>query len=134
MLETGARIIIAMLAIGSLTGCGNVCSSDLIGTYGVKTSPYEARLYKKDCGATTRFSYELVLKNRDNDKEALVLRFDDNGSSSWPESERTLVDLQLIRPDKLNIGLLRPVRVFKHEDRALGLRVTYDYPAGTKVM
>ena len=111
-----------------------MCSSDLIGAYGGKASPFEAKFYRKDCGATARFSYELFLKKKDNSNETLVLRFDDNGNRSWPDNEKTLIHMRLVKPNQLHVRLLQAVRIFRQEDAALGLKVIYDYPSGTIIM
>jgi hypothetical protein len=133
------RIIVIKLSVAAIVafpiaGCGSVCSSDSIGVYRTAGSPYIAQLKGKNCGATTRYVYELFL-SRTGEKDAdLVLRFDDNGNQDWPEDERNLVRLQLTKPNTLKVNVTEPVRVFKHEKEVIGLEVKYDFRPNTKVM
>lgn len=125
--------VAAVLAI-SISGCGGVCSSDPIGVFRAPGSSYVAQLNRKNCGVTTRYAYELFLSRSGENDADLALRFDDNGNQSWPEDERRLVRLQLVKPNILRVHVTEPVRVFKQEKQVMGLAINYDYRPGTKIM
>lgn len=128
------KLAVAAIMALPIAGCGSVCSSDSIGVYRAKGSPYVAQLNRKNCGATTRYVYELFLSKIGEKDADLALRFDDNGNQDWPEDERKLVRLQLVKPNALKVNVTEPVRVFKHEKEVMGLEVKYDFRPNTKVM
>ena len=128
------KLAFAAIVAFPIAGCGSVCSSDSIGAYRAKGSPYVAQLNRKNCGATTRYVYELFLSKVGEKDSDLALRFDDNGNQDWPEDERKLVRLQLMKPNTLKVNVTEPVRVFKHKKEVMGLEVKYDFRPNTKVM
>ena len=128
------KLAVAAIMAFPVAGCESVCSSDLIGIYKAENSPYVAQLNRKNCGATTRYVYELFLSKIGEKDADLALRFDDNGNQDWPEDERKLVRLQLMKPNSLKVSVTEPVRVFRHEKEVIGLDVKYDFRPNTKVM
>lgn len=135
MLRTIAiEICLAAVLVFWTTGCSDICSSERISTLKINASKYLLYFNRKNCGATTRYVYELFIASSANNDTELILRFDDGGSENWPTDENKLARITVLAPGDLEVKVAVPVRVFKERKSALGLQVHYDYRPGTKIM
>ena len=129
-MRPGSKTFIACLLFVALSGCDDVCSSEVLGT-SRGPNGVVARLEKKDCGATVAYVYEVRTIDRDGANN-IVLRFDDGHNTNWPSDDAKLMDVRW-RGSALQLNVHVPVRVFKHLSAANGLTIMYGFAPGTEI-
>lgn len=48
-----------------LMGCSDLCENEVISTSKPINNKYTAYMFRRDCGMTTAYSYQLTIKNKD---------------------------------------------------------------------
>jgi hypothetical protein len=129
-----APISIGMLAIFTLVSCRDACSSDLLFDRKSPDGAREAGFYKKNCGATTGYIYEVRVSRGGEPSSSgeTVLRFDDNHAVRWPDDDREVLALSWNSGGTLSVVLRQPVRVFEEERSSGGVTVSFQFVPGTR--
>jgi hypothetical protein len=108
-------LAVSFLSITAVSGCSEQCSSELVKTSRSPTGLIEAGFFKKNCGATTGFVYELRVGDASDDPSSrkLVLRFDDQHQIDWPADDKNVLNLSWPSDNALDVTIAKPVRIFK---------------------
>ena len=119
--------------IGMLSGCGGDCSSELLSSQTSQDHRTEAAFFKKNCGATSGYVYELRVGQSTVEplSRGLALRFDNDHQTDWPIDDRGLINLKWDDKSKLEVSLTQRVRVFKEEASIGGTTIVYHFKPAT---
>ena len=119
--------------IATLSGCGDQCSSELVETSQSPSGLVEAGFFKKNCGATTGFVYELKVGNSSDSPSSrkLVLRFDDDHQIDWPADDKKVISLMWLSNDALDVTIAKPVRIFKKNASSGSAAIRYRLRPGS---
>jgi hypothetical protein len=126
-----AASFMCVVIILGISGCEQQCSSELIQSSRSGDGKAVIRLEKKNCGATTDFVYELKSVEQGSGNGILIFRFDSGQIADWPDDDRKILDLKWLSDSQLEVKLHEPVRIFYESRTISGVRVQYQYHAGT---
>lgn len=119
--------------IATLVGCGDPCSAELVKASQSPGGLIEAGFFKKNCGATTGFVYELKVGSSSDSPSSrkLVLRFDDDHQINWPSDDRKVIGLIWLSNNMLEVTFAKPVRVFKKNASSGSVAIRYRLRPGS---
>lgn len=116
-----------------LSGCGDLCLSKLVETSQSPNGLAEAGFFKKNCGATIGFVYELKVGNSgvNPSSRKLILRFDDDHQLDWPADDKKVLSLIWLSNNTLVVTIAKPVRIFKKNTSSGSTTIRYRLKPGS---
>ena len=118
-------LFLALLA-SVLAGCSAACGNEIIEVKHAPDGADRAILFQRNCGATTGPNLQVSILGPDEELEGpgnLFVADDDHGAAVGPDP---IVQL-FWQPDGRLVVLHHPrARIFKQEDGANGVRVSYE--------
>ena len=114
-----AVIVLAVIAISGLAGCGDVCDNEPSSSIVSPSGNLKVVVFNRGCGATTGFNTQLsiVQANEALPKEA---------GNTFIADGTVPLKIQWQSDAKLLISGVQGQKVFKQEARVRGITVTYE--------
>tara|TARA_R110001606_G_scaffold334961_1_gene482946 strand:- start:12 stop:407 length:396 start_codon:yes stop_codon:yes gene_type:complete len=103
--------------IGSMFSSDNMCDNTIIAT---KFSPNQNNkivLFERSCGATTGFSTQVSILEKENDLE--------NENSAILITEKDSLNIKWINDDEVSIEIKKNSEVFKKQNHFNGIKINY---------
>lgn len=121
----------SLLLASVLSGCADNCEVEKISVKFNQSHSMGVALYKKNCGATTDYVYELKTVNSNEDMGDLILRFDSGHRANWARNDSKILDISWIGEGMIHVNLRVPVRVFDEMKEAGEIPIRFNYMPGT---
>ena len=122
------KTALVLLALGTTAGCSDMCSNTLVQVVKAPGGQHAAALFQRDCGATTGFSTQvsvLIPGDKVTGGGNAFRADDDHGAAAVGEWQGSWADLRWLSSNHLLIRYAVRSRIFKRDDQAAGVRISY---------
>ena len=118
------------MIIGGVTllgGCSDICNNTVVDQNIAPGGEYRAVVFQRDCGATTGFSTQISISER-NEKSpygGVIFIADDEGISDNNKFRGPKAETEWISDDLLLVRFDASSRIFRQETHLSGLQIRY---------
>lgn len=123
-----SKAAIVLFLLGATAGCSDTCSNKLVQVVKAPGGQHADALFQRDCGATTGFSTQVSVLTPGDKVSGGGNAFqadDDHGAAPVGEWQGSWAELRWLSADHLLIRYAAKSRVFKRDDQAGGVRISY---------
>jgi hypothetical protein len=122
------NLILLLAVLPFFNSCADQCHDTLVTSALAPDARHKAFLVERNCGATTGFSTQVTVSAMDGTAsygERVFVADDDHGKARAGHWGGPWADIKWLRPDQLHIRYASNSRIFKKDEHAQNVSITY---------